>query len=213
MKKILLLMLLSLIFTVNVSNLNAEDDHLEPVIGVFDLDNDGFEYYQNFRKILLEGMSDTPELRLTIFTSFDGQSVLNIEMDYSNNKYYMKYNVDKENELFSFLGKRLHKYNKEITKGSVDLIKMLFTTAINRVHWHNDNLIALDGAYYYFTVTGSRRRSGMIYSPDEGTKMGRLVDIGYELIELVKGNSRIVEFDSVFSAKIQKLTENIENQK
>jgi hypothetical protein len=56
-----------------------------------------------------------------------------------------------------------------------------------------------------FIINDFGLKAGMIWSPYEKSDMGRLVEIGEELIKLVKSTSEIVEFDFNFENKIKKL--------
>ena len=60
------------------------DDHLKPVGGIYDIYDFEFEYYSKVRKVLFNGLTDSPEIRFQVIPSFIPESVLDIEFDRKN---------------------------------------------------------------------------------------------------------------------------------
>ena len=105
------------------------------------------------------------------------------------------------------------KFKIEIDKESVKLIKTLFSKAIDQVRYpptmEEGSVITIgsDGDNYYFTVNeyGYGIKSGTVWSPAKGTKMGKLVDIGNKLVRLAKYRKKTVQFDEKLQQKIVEL--------
>ena len=51
-------------------------DHLEPVVGIFNIDDILFKYYSKVRKVLFDGLSDRPEIRYQVMPSFTLHGIL-----------------------------------------------------------------------------------------------------------------------------------------
>jgi len=190
------------------------EEHLVPVCGFFDVYDGRFAYYSKIRQVLFAGLSDNPEIRFQIIPSFSPECVLDIEFVRNSNKYFMNYhqcepmlwrNLEKPEKV------KVKKYRKEIKKESVDLIKSLFDVSITQVRYWEipkgdvEFTVMADGIGYFFTLGWHGFRSGYTRSPSEGTKMKKLVDIGYELIELAKSNKKIVAIDDKLQVKIENL--------
>ena len=212
MKKFKIL-ITSLLFSIGVNNLNAQVDHLEPVGGIFDIYDFQFEYYSKVRKVLFNGLDNSPEVRFLVIPSFFvPENVLDIEYDREIGKYYLIHHICEKmlwnNEKWEEV--KVDKYKKEITKNSVDIVKSLFEKAISKTRYSEVKTIKLDGTTYYFTVSDYGQKSGTVWSPSKGTLMRKLVDVGCEIIELVKNRDELIEFDKKLVEKIEKLKSEIE---
>ncbi|QHT65943.1 hypothetical protein GXP67_04290 [Rhodocytophaga rosea] len=203
-------MLLFLIVLMGMKSANAQIDHLTPVSGIFDAYTFEFEYYSKVRNVLFQGLTDYPEIRFLVMPSFVPENVLDIEYDRENEKYYIVYHTCKEKiwENKNWQHVRVERYKKEIRKNSAEVVKLLFKNAISHTRY-SEYEWGLDGANYYFTVSDTGQKSGTVWSPDDGTKMRRLVKIGYHLIELSQQKASIVELDDTLKAEIEKLTEEL----
>jgi len=200
---------------IGIVNAQNRDDHLEPVGGIFDILGFQFEYYSKVRKVLLNGLSNSPEIRFQVLPSFSPENVLDIEFDRNNNKYYIVYHICEEmiwnNPEWEKVTVR--KFKIEVDKESVKLIKTLFSKAIAQVRYpptmEEGELITMgsDGENYYFTVKeyGYGIKSGTVWSPYKGTKMEKLVDIGNKLINLAKYKKETVKFDEKLQQEIEEL--------
>ena len=207
---------------------DSSTDHLEPELGFFEIDDRQVEYYTKVRSKLFNGLTVNPEIRFQVMPSFSPENVLDIEFDRNNNKYYLIYHICKEKiwNHKNWKNIKVDRFKTEIDKKSVELIQSLFFIAVNqakRPHLEIEIIdgpdeqlilikglkIPLDGTRYYFTATKYYKRSGVTHSPVHGSKMKKLVDIGYELIELAKSQKEIVEFDEELQEKIEKLIEEL----
>ena len=132
-------------------------DHLEPVVGIYNIDDYQFELFSKVRKGLFSGLSNRPEIRYHVMPSFSPESVLNIEFDRSSDKYFLIYQFielwyDDKGEKVTVM-----KFKTKIDKASVILIKSLFSKAIAQVRYpppieEGEIALGLDGEHYYFTV-------------------------------------------------------------
>ena len=197
------------------------EEQLFPITGFYDVFDGGLGYYLKIRQVLFAGLSDRPEIRFQAIPSFSPEHVLNIEFDRNSNKYYMNYHIC-EPMLWRNLENpekvKVNKFRTEIDKASVALVKSLFDEAIIQARYPEiykkddcEFVVMADGTRYLFTLgwPGYPLRSGYTRSPSEGTKMKKLVDIGYELIELAVSNKETVTIDDKLQMKIEKLIEEI----
>jgi len=207
---------LILLFNIGITIAQSiSDDYLKPVGGIYDIYNFQFEYYSKVRKVLFSGLSDKPEIRFQIMPSFTPENVLDIEFDKDKVKYYIIYQICTQmiwnNEKWEKI--KVSRFKTEIDEKSVKLLKSLFSKAIAQVRFPPEvkegerSTIRFDGTDYYFTVNerGYGLKSGIVWSPDKGTKMAKLVDIGCELIELAKSKKEIVKIEGKLQKDIEEL--------
>ena len=203
-----------------VNKTNAQSDHLEPIDGIFSIYNYEFDYYSKVRKVLFVGLTDSPEIRFLIMPSFTPENILDIEFDRKNNTYSLVYHIcekmiwDNKN----WESTNVLEYRKEISKESVELIKSLFKEAISKTKYPDNEIIGLngetyyvskvDGEIYYFSNYEMGLKSGLVWSPSEGTKMDRLIKIGIEFIGLAKSDDNPV----LLNDKLQKDILNLTNE-
>lgn len=191
-----------LIFT--ITDLFCQVDNLTPDDGIFDIYKFEFEYYSKIRTILFDGLSDSPTARFLVRPSFSPESVLDIEFEKVSNKYFLIYHTCEEmiwsNEKFEKI--KVKKYRTEITKESAELVKSLFLNFIMQTKYPDNEISGNDGTTYAFAVHYFGMKSGTTWSPPQNTKMGRLVDIGQELIELATGNRKLVSIEGELKDKI-----------
>jgi len=224
MKKIFVFFAFILLSKMEVVKAQDRVDHLEPVISVFELSDFSFDYNTKIRKILFKGLSKKPEIRFLEKPSFTAESVLEIER--MQGKYFLIYQICEENIWYSknWEGIKVQTFKTEIDKASVDLIKTLFDVAISQVRFPPAPIpkqivnadgtvfesvtlsINTDGTNYFFTTNQyGKIKTGVIWSPASGTKMGQLVNIGYGLVELAKAKNELVFLDEDLKRKIEQL--------
>lgn len=186
----------------------TQPDNLEPVNDIFNIYDYQFEYYSRVRKILFERLGDQPEIRFLTMPSFTPENVLDIEYNREKDKYFLVYHICEEMIWYNKKWDRIKvtEYRKEINKESADLIKTLFKTAILKSKFNEERFLGLDGVNYYFSYYEWGSKSGSIWSPNSGTKMGRLVNIGNELIQLTKNADTPVNLSDKLKKDILNLT-------
>lgn len=189
--------------------IKAQDkgDHLEPVGSIYDLYDFQLEYYSKVRKVLFKGLTDSPEIRFQVMPSFTPENVLDIEFNRDENKYYIVYHICEKTIWYNekWDKTRVETYKTEIDKESVELIKSLFKVAIAKTKYPEEEIMGLDGVDYYFSINNWGLKSGTVWSPSDGTKMAKLVDIGFELIKLAKSKEVLVKIDKDLRIKIENL--------
>ncbi len=100
----------------------------------------------------------------------------------------------------------LHIYKKNISERSVGLIRELFEVAIKGAEYGNNDM-GLDVTNHYFFINKNNvLKGGETWSPNKKSRMGRLKNIGEQLIVLAKSNTELVEFDTKLTKKIVGLT-------
>jgi hypothetical protein len=186
-------------------------DHLEPVGSIFGIE---FNYHNQVRKILLNGISDYQVIQLVVLPSNGKENVLAIELDtieIKNKKYFLVYHECKESIWNSIILQKqfkeieVEKYRIEIEEKSVEIIKNLFNTALSQTKY--EERLCLDCVQYIFSTTFGLKsgRTRILGINNNETKMSKLVEIGNELIQLAKTSNEKVEFDSKFFEKIETL--------
>jgi hypothetical protein len=191
MKNRLLLIIFGILFIIPTAN--AQKGNLEPAESIFDEYDFRFEYYSLVRKILMNGISDTPELRFLIIPSFSVEEVVAIEK--RNEKYYIVHHKMKQSIWYTEKNKEkigVDKKEVEISKSDMELYHELFKTAVNNRKYPDEQTLGFDGTNYYFSVMDKRLKTGTTWSPNEKSNIGKLTKIGNSLINLVqtteKGN-------------------------
>jgi hypothetical protein len=186
-------------------------DHLQPVDGFFNCYDFQVEYYSRVRKMLFEKLIDRPEIRFLVMPSFTPENVLEIEYDRNNDKYFLVYHICEKMIWYNkdWDKTKVIEYRKGINKESVYLIKTLFKRAILQTKFYDSELLGLDGETYYFSYFDNGLKTGSIWSPNGRTKMGRLVTIGSELIDLTKKDEIPVLIDGKLKQDILDLTNDL----
>jgi len=184
MKKIIVNIIFTFLFIIP-SLIEAQNEKLEPVQSVFDGVN--FDYHYLIRKILMKEMSIRPEIRFLIIPSYGVEETIAIEK--VNGKYFIVHN--KMEKSIWYTKKRPDKIkvlNKsvEIRELDMKLYRDLFLIAINNKEYSEKKTIRIHSNHYFFSVLDKRLKTGMIQSPKKNTRMDRLKNIGYSLIEIVK---------------------------
>ncbi|NDV17749.1 hypothetical protein GO009_17175 [Muricauda sp. TY007] len=111
MRNRLLIIIFGLIFCIPA--INAQNDNLEPVESIFDEFDFRFEYYSIVRKVLMNGMSDYPEVRFLIIPSFSVEEVVAIEE--KDSAYYIVHHKMKESIWYTEKDKEKIEVEKKIS--------------------------------------------------------------------------------------------------
>lgn len=212
MRKRFLIVVFGLLCMVPV--VNAQNDNLEPVESIFDDYDFRFQYYSLIRIVLMKGMSDSPEVRFLIIPSFSVEEVVAIEEE--KGKYFIIHHkmeksiwyTEKDKQKIGVIEKKV-----EILESDVNLYKELFKKAIHHRKYPDRELMGLDGVNYYFSVADRPLKTGTVWSPAEGSKMDRLVNIGNSLISLANETEtgKVVVLDAALIQQIKQLTNELDN--
>jgi len=191
----------------------GQGEYLEPTQNIFSLYDYQFEYYFKVRQKLLDGLSDSPEVRFLVIPSFTPEYVVDIEFDREQDKYFIKHNICKKSIWYNDNWEKImvYKFKSELDETSALKIKELFELAIRQSKYPEDEIIGLDGANYYFFVDSMGIKTATIWSPNEGTNMFELIEIANLLPELAKSNKGIVKLSENELERINQLIENIKN--
>jgi len=208
--RILLSLLLFLCFSFR---LNAQDDHLKPVEGIFSIPGYEFDYYSAVRKILFKGLPDYPDVRFVVIPSFTSELVLDIEFDKEKEQCYLYYHRANPSIWYNIGKKKItvDSTKKHINYSSFILIKTLFNYAISKAKYQQDSLtsVGVDGQTYFFSVSSIPDKTATIWSPAEGSKMAKLVKIANHLVDLARSESDEIEFDADYRKEIVELTNSL----
>lgn len=199
---------LCLIFSLNNDKLHAQNDHLEPVESIFDEYDYRFVYHSDIRKILMNGMSDIPEVRFLIIPSFATEEVVAIEKEDEN--YFIIHHRMTKSIWYTDENKediKVQKTKVQISKSDAQLYIDLFKVAMSKRKYPVEMNFGNDGNNYYFSVYDSPLKTGTVWSPRKGTKMKELVDIGNSLIKLAlqTEKGKIAQLNDETKLKINQL--------
>jgi len=185
----------------------AQNDHLEPLNGYFDMYSHEYEYYANIRSILFKGMPGSPVLRYLVIPSFETEYVLQVDRGQANNTYYINVRRAKQS-IWSTKDKSIievEKWRNSISLEDLELIKQLYQNAILKTQYVVRNTIGTDGTRYYFSVDEMGLMSGQTWSPNKGSTMEKLVNISEAIMNEAKA-STFVGFSAPLRAQIKELT-------
>lgn len=216
--------LFALFLFLSANEMIAQSDHLEPAGDIFGTGISRL-YHLKVRQVLYDGLTDSPVIRYFILPSFTPESVLEIEYDKKENKFFLVYHIG-EKMIWSnddWADTKVLKYKKSISKEEVDLIKSLFESAVMgaknqeipkkiNANGLEEHYVHLDGVTYFFFYLEQETglKSGRVWSPNKGTKMNRLVVIGDQLIELTKSETSTVVLSEELKTDIVNLTKDLE---
>jgi hypothetical protein len=139
--------------------------------------------------------------------SFTPENVLDIQYDRETDQYYLVYHIGEQMiwKVQDWKSVEIIKYKKTIEKKSAELVKALFERAILQTRYADNEIPGTDGTNYYFSINDFGTKTGMVWSPFEGSLMGRLVEVGKELIKLAKSSDESILFDTDFINAINKI--------
>ncbi|MEQ9166613.1 MAG: hypothetical protein RLO12_10175, partial [Fulvivirga sp.] len=173
---VVLLCLLSLVA-------NAQD-HLEPNNGLFEEYEFRLEYFSQIREILFDGLSEQPYAQMVIIPSFSKELVW--QLNEEGGKYVSVLSTPNHSIWYNQYEKKPKTLKNEISKNEISyesakLIKELYWAALNTVRYGEDRQ-GFDGVSYYFSTISEVQKSGAIWTPKEGSKMKKLVDVSQSII-------------------------------
>jgi hypothetical protein len=211
MKNRILILIFGILFI--IPTVNAQNENLEPVESIFDEYDFRFEYYSLVRKILMNGMSDTPELRFLIIPSFSVEEVVAIEE--RKGKYYIVHHKMKKSIWYTEKNKEkigVEKKEIEISKTDKDLYYELFKTAVNNRKYPEKERLGFDGTNYYFSVSDKGLKTGTTWSPSKKSKIRRLTEIGQSLIKIAQSTkeNEVAKLEPELIERIKNLTIQLE---
>lgn len=198
-------------------NLKSQEnnDHLEPVQSIYSIYDFQFEYYSKVRKILFNGLSDSPVVRFQVLPSFSPEYVVDIEHNRETEAYFVIYHKCKKSIWYNNKRKdmKVEKHQTEISKESALKFKELFKAAILKTKFPTNEVVGLDGANYYFSYEEYGLKSGTIWSPSEGTNMSKLIETAHQLIEIAKSKKSNYKLSKSEIENIDKLIIEIKSER
>ena len=173
----------------------GQNDRLKSFKDTSSYEGDLKEYYEKVFTLLSSG-KNTPIVRYTVLPSFTPEYSFSIDKDKADN-YKMVILAFSKNYWYAKNKKRVKLKKKEI---AIDqelalLIKDLFDVAIKQIEETDEPIYGLDGVSYYFYSQDDSDSLviGETWSPKDGTKMSRLVQVNEELIKYSYGKSKDLE--------------------
>ncbi len=190
-------------------------DHLEPTQDIFWSYPFEYDYHSKIRTILLDSLRTPPDVQIVITPSFSEESVWQLIHSVDENEYYSFYRTGSISIWYNNYSDKPKKVkliptDKALSKETFETIKNLYKAAIYTVRYTlPDGTMGMDGTSYYFGVFDEGPKTGTIWSPKADTKMGRLVSISNELMELASKPGNRLELGSKLILDIEKLTKEL----
>ncbi|PXY02764.1 hypothetical protein DF185_01335 [Marinifilum breve] len=170
-------------------DLFGQNDHLVPVRNFESFTGVLKEYYEGVFQKINTGLSSKPLARYTSMPSFEPEYVLSIEKTPTEN-YLLIYHACYENYWYAEDKKDIEIIKKSILIENefASKIKELFDAVIAKIKQPEELILEEDGITYYFSTLNSEGKMimGETWSPEPGTKMGKLVTICESLIKKVE---------------------------
>lgn len=185
-KKIAFALFLSL-FTLPVP---AQVDHLEPVSGILGAYEFELTYRTMIRQVLFKDLSGRPSFRIVVTPSFAEEYVLSCELEQAKEQHYLIYRRAEESIWNRSQGYsngtdpiRTRTYRLKIDSTAHEQLSELFYVALRQVKYPPPrDSFGVDGTTYRFMSSQHHPRlEGKVWSPQEDSKMGRLVQIVHKL--------------------------------
>lgn len=160
------LILYLVILSVLISN-NLQAQHLEPNESIFELSDSRYVYHTKVRNKLFHNLSDQPELRLVVQTSFNPEYVFQIEKDDHTSAYIARLNITSASVYHAenYDAIDVKTYVSKITIDDVRLLSNIYLNVIKKTHYPIKNTFGMDGVSYYISVWNRGLKSGTIWSP------------------------------------------------
>jgi hypothetical protein len=224
-------LLLAVSFLVSANCMAQKEDHLVPVEWGFSMYESQYEHYANVRSILFKGLKEYPEARFLVIPSFETEYVWQVEYDFLSRKSVIVVKMAKvrieDSKKKSKI--KVETWRNSLSGSDVNLIVSLFSQAIAGVkypevrsvmNYDNTDLYEptsfrlFSGVKYYFSYSDHfpmEQRTGVTWSPDKATEMGRLVDIATKLTEWAKSDKGTVVLPDELKTAIVILTNDLKN--
>lgn len=174
----------------------GQNDHLEPAKDISEYEGQLKEYYDGIFKLLYQDLSKKPIAKYTVLPSFSSEYVMSLEKEKADS-YKLIVRICSANYWYAENKKsvKIKVTVKPINKDLTQAIKKLFDKATGQIKRPPDKLAGLDGETYYFSTTtdGGQLITGEKWSPEQGSKMEKLVQICEDLISFTydKGKSSV----------------------
>jgi len=154
------------------------------------------KYYNGLFSILYRNLSVKPVGRYTVLPSFSSEFVLSAEKD-STNK--CKLIIQSCSESYWYANKRkkvkIYRREKAVTPDLINSIQKLFYQFINQIKESESSVMGLDGTTYCFSTYKESVGlvTGETWSPEENSKMSKLVNICDQLVMYTNNKDSITE--------------------
>lgn len=183
------LLIIAIIFF-HANNVFSQKDHLLPMEGIFGIFDFQVEYYSEVRKFLFEGLEEVPSFRIIVLPSFSQECMVTSKRKGDKNYLLFRrtnksiwYTMEDEKSKLKTI--KTIDFEIEIDSTTNELFFELFNTVLENTKYSETDMMGLDGTTYIFQTFKFRegKRSGYTWSPNEKTKLGRLVKIVEMLAE------------------------------
>ena len=194
--------LILIIFLINISSYAQIEDHLNPENGVYNNYDFNLNYEIKIRKVLLSKLSEYPTLRFLVIPSFTPPYVMDLVEN--KGKYtivLLKCNMKVwNNENWEKI--KLKEKFVEISKVDAEQLLELYNLAVSETKYPKKERKMYDGIEYHFSLS---TKSGKTRSPNNKTKIGKLVTVSKDIVKLIENNNEKIEFDNEMKIKINEL--------
>lgn len=183
-------MLTFLAFLTLTFRLTAQTDYLEPVRSFDTYTGELGEYYRNVFALLDTGLKEQPYARYIVLPSFSPEYALSVER--KEGRCCLVANTLSHNYWYSAKeGVKVLKKSVYITRSLYKTLGEIFQLVTKQVQDMDGNASGLDGVFYIFSSTDAKGKvmMGEKWSPEEGTLMGKLVQVCQSAYLLAQGKN------------------------
>lgn len=189
--KLHILILNIILIATNTVFAQINDEHLEPVNGLFDSTDNRISVETKIREYLIDGLDDYPKLRFLKFPSRDPEEVFNLSFNQTTNLWEITYRTRgimihrlKNSDIIKY---PMTEIDKTVSKELGEKLYEVSLKMVNRTKFFEKKKTGFDGVNYYFSVFDSQIKAGKIWSPKPYTKTGKLVSICEDVIKYISG--------------------------
>jgi len=175
-------------------------DHLEPEEGAFSKPQWEWDYHERVRDVLLKDAASDHIARMIYLPSFKPEWVVTVAEDSDPDDdtpttYYVEY-VVAERELFPVADKQgpppVRRFRAPLDRATAKALNVAWRKMLRKTHYPDEPRLGADGADYHFSrfvplVNRGQNdplagfEQGTIWSPDDESLCGALVELGYTL--------------------------------
>ncbi len=184
---------------------SMQSDFLVPSESLLNSEPYSIKYNQKIKETLFKGLPDYFDIQYFSTPSFDTERVLVIykEQIYYNlaqksiwATYYEEIIDETDTIKIETDEIKVNRYQNKISEEDAELVNKLYRAAISKARFRvfspdelNRLLVGNDGTTYSFSIFNNGIKEGTTWSPNEDSKMFRLVEIHKDIIDVVMRSS------------------------
>jgi hypothetical protein len=218
MKKISITLTLITLFI----NTFCQPDHLVPAENIFQENVIIANYYMKLKELMIDSIEGVTEMQFIELPAWGPESVLIISR-LDDDIYSINYRKPNQNLWYPHLENWqnnsnekkanifIYKFDKFIDKGSVEILKGLYKSAIMDAKFEITDKWRPDVTNYYFTLSiQGNMYTGKTKSPKKESELYELISINKHLIDLIENDSiRTITFNDNLIERVKQLDDRL----